>query len=156
PSPAGGGGSGSGGIRRPPPRPFLAGGGGSGSGGIRRLRPRPFTGVGGRSASGRLRWRVSGSLATRVGARGVAGEQGGKGLDEVRVEAPSVDGLAIVAGCVDAAAEEVADTAAVTGVVVGLAQPEAEPAVQGEGVEQRLRVVFVVGHGVLQLRGGVA
>src|SRR5690606_4366390 len=26
----------------------------------------------------------------------------------------------------------------------------------GEGVEQRLQVVFVVGHGVLQLRGGVA
>src|SRR5690606_41703542 len=57
---------------------------------------------------------------------------------------------------VQGTAEQVANAAEVARVVVGLAQAEAQPAVQGDGVDQRLQRVLAVFHGLGHLLRAVA
>src|SRR3546814_941566 len=77
-------------------------------------------------------------------------------MDQVGIEAPCLYALRVLARGVESAAEHVAHAAEIARVVVAVAQAKAQPAVQGQGVDQRLQVVLAVRHRLGQLRWGVA
>src|SRR3546814_16807848 len=77
-------------------------------------------------------------------------------MDQVGIEAPCLYALRVLARGVESAAEHVAHAAEIARVVVAVAQAKAQPAGQGQGVDQRLQVVLAVRHRLGQLRWGVA